>query len=62
MENNEKSSAVNEEQAHYGSAEKARIRESILRTDGEKFYVLMRLMKIDRMLRNAKVTHAKILK
>jgi hypothetical protein len=59
-EKEEKLNVVNEEQAFYDAAEKARIKQSILRTDEEKFHVLMRLMKIDRMLKNAKITHAKM--
>ncbi|MBK7882833.1 MAG: hypothetical protein IPJ81_02595 [Chitinophagaceae bacterium] len=60
MKNNEKPSAVNEEQAYYESAEKARIIESILLSDTEKFKLFTKLMRINIMLRNAKVIHAKI--
>lgn len=56
---NEKLNTLNQEEAHYEVAEKARIRESILMSDTEKFHLFTKLMRIDRMLQNAKVTHQK---
>lgn len=60
IDENEKLNALNEEQVHYEAAEKARIKESILLSDIEKFQLFTKLMRIEIMLRNAKVTHVKI--
>jgi len=37
-----------------------RLREAILLSDTEKFHLFTRLMRINKMLQNAKVTHKKI--
>jgi hypothetical protein len=60
IKEDEKGNVVNEEQAYYEAAEKSRIKESILLSDMEKFRLFTKLMRIDIMLKNAKVTHAKI--
>jgi hypothetical protein len=60
IKEDEKQNVVNEEDVYYEAAEKARIKESILLSDMEKFRLFTKLMRIDIMLKNAKVTHAKI--
>ena len=41
----------------YLSAEKQRIKEAILRTDTDKFFLFTRMLRINSMLKNAKITH-----
>lgn len=48
---------VNEPQADYGKAEMDLLRDALKRTPTERFNMLMQLIKVDIMLRNAKVTH-----
>jgi len=51
---------LNEDEPGYGSLEEledARLRKAMGRSDTEKFYVLMRLMKINKMLRKAVIHH-----
>ena len=43
--------------AIYLSAEKQRIRKAILYTDTEKFLLFTRMIRINSMLRNARITH-----
>jgi hypothetical protein len=47
--------------AIYLSAENQRIKEAILKTDTDKFFVFTRMLRINGMLKNAKVTHHKSL-
>jgi hypothetical protein len=41
----------------YLSAEKQRIKDAILRTDTDKFFLFTRMLRINSMLKNAKVAH-----
>ncbi len=56
----EKLNEVAEEQAAYETLEKKRLKESILLSDTDKFHLFTKLMRIDKMLRNAKITHTKL--
>jgi hypothetical protein len=47
--------------AMYLSVENQRIKEAILKTDTDKFLVFTRMLRINAMLKNAKVTHHKSL-
>jgi len=54
---------LNEDEHIYGHSaakEEARLREAINRTDEEKFFLFTRMFKINRMLKNAKITHKNI--
>jgi len=42
-----------------GALEEARLREAIYRTDTEKFRLFTRMMRINIMLKKAKITHPK---
>ncbi len=53
-------SIVREDPAVYESREAledARLREAINRTDTEKFYMFTRMMRINMMMKNAKITY-----
>ncbi len=43
--------------AMYLSVEKQRIKDAILKTDTDKFFLFTRMLRINSMLKNAKVTH-----
>ena len=57
-------SLVQEDEAVYNTAksreDEARLREAVHRTDEEKFFLFTRMLRINMMLKNAKVTHKKI--
>lgn len=46
--------------ALYEKQDRDRLRESILLSDTEKFHLFTRMMRIDKMMQNAKITHVKI--
>ena len=50
---------VNEPQADYEKAELDLLKEGINRTHTERFQMMMKLIKVGRMLKNAKITHQK---
>lgn len=54
----EKLNEVAEEQVAYDTLEKKRLKESILMSDTDKFLLFTKLMRIGKMLKNAKVTHS----
>ena len=43
--------------AMYISAERKRIKEAILKTDTDKFFLFTRMLRINSMLKKAKITH-----
>ena len=51
----------NEEAAAYENLETRRRKESILSSDTEKFKMFTKLMRIGIMMKNAKVTHQKMI-
>ena len=51
---------VSDIDALYEKQDKERLKEAILLSDTEKFRLFTRLMRIDKMMQNAKVTHKKI--
>jgi hypothetical protein len=63
-ENEEKhKNTLNEDELIYGHSEakeEARLREAINRTDEEKFRLFTRMLRVNIMLKNAKITHKHI--
>jgi hypothetical protein len=55
---------LQEDEAVYNTAksreDEARLREAIHRSDDEKFFLFTRMLRINMMLKNAKVTHKNI--
>ncbi|HSC39710.1 MAG TPA: hypothetical protein VLD19_17615 [Chitinophagaceae bacterium] len=55
---------MEEDEAVYNTAksreDEARLREAIHRSDDEKFFLFTRMLRINMMLKNAKVTHKNI--
>ena len=48
---------LHDEDVMYLSLEKQRIKQSILKTDTDKFFLFTRMLRINSMLKNAKVIH-----
>jgi hypothetical protein len=48
---------LHDEDAMYFSLERQRIKQSILKTDTDKFFLFTRMLRINSMLKNAKVIH-----
>ena len=48
---------LHDEDAMYLSLERQRIKQSILKTDTDKFFLFTRMLRINSMLKNAKVIH-----
>ena len=61
LSNEEKLNVLQEdaEDGYWKAAEEKEIKESLQLSHTERFRIMMRLMRIDMMLRNAKVTHKK---
>lgn len=59
IENDLPSSQVNEPEADYEKAELDLLKEGMKRTHTERFQMMMKLIKVGRMLKNAKITHQK---
>jgi len=53
----EDDNVLRDEDAMYLSAERQRIKQAILKTDTDKFFLFTRMLRINSMLKNAKVTH-----
>ena len=60
----ENKNILQEDEAAYSTAksreDEARLREAIHRSDDEKFFLFTRMLRINMMLKNAKVTHKNI--
>ncbi len=56
-DNEKELNIVNDYQEAYESLDRKRRTEAILSSDTEKFKLFTKLMRISRMLKNAKVTH-----
>jgi hypothetical protein len=50
---------VSEEQTAYDNQEKRRLKEAILLSDTDKFYLFTKLFRINKMLQNAIITNTK---
>ncbi|MEO7046160.1 MAG: hypothetical protein ABI091_12695 [Ferruginibacter sp.] len=53
------SNTVSEEQVAYDNQEKRRLKEAILLSDTDKFYLFTKLFRINKMLQNAVITDTK---
>lgn len=60
-QNENKASVLHEDAEAYESLDIARRKQAILSSDTEKFKLFTKLMRISRMLKNAKVTHKKMI-
>ena len=57
----DKANVLHEDAEAYESLDIARRKQAILSSDTEKFKLFTKLMRISRMLKNAKVTHKKMI-